>query len=119
MNQTKTKWVAVVGSRDFSALKKVREYVDSLPKSTIIISGGARGVDRAAENAAKDRKLGTLIFYPDWTVDGKSAGIKRNEKIVSYADELVAFWDGQSRGTWNSIERARKKGIPVTIIGEE
>jgi hypothetical protein len=31
------------------------------------------------------------------------------------ADYLIAFPDNESRGTWDSVRKAHKKGIPVTI----
>jgi len=111
------KRIAIVGSRGFPNLDQVHEYVRSLPPDTIIISGGARGVDRAAEYEAKRIGLKTQIFLPDWEHFGRSAGFRRNETIVANADELVAFWDGQSRGTLHSIGLARARGIPVRIYG--
>lgn len=107
--------VAIVGSRDYPNLDAVKEYIDSLPLDTIIVSGGARGVDRTAENRAKERGMKTLVFKPDWSKGGY-AGIERNGDIVAACDVLVAFWDNKSPGTRNSINRARIVGKPVTII---
>ena len=45
----------------------------------------------------------------DWDLDGKSAGFKRNVKMAEYADALVAFWDGESKGTKHMIETAKEK----------
>lgn len=111
------KRIAIVGSRDFPNLDQVREYVRSLPRDTIIVSGGARGVDTAAEYEANVQAMQTMIFPADWERYGKSAGYKRNISIVAYADEVVAFWDGKSRGTMHTVEIAREKGIPVKIYG--
>ena len=36
--------------------------------------------------------------------------------MVELADGLIAFWDGKSRGTKNSIDEANKKGIKLKII---
>jgi hypothetical protein len=38
-----------------------------------------------------------------------------NERIVDVADELVAFHVNGTEGTADAIDRARKKGIPVTV----
>jgi len=40
----------------------------------------------------------------------------RNYQIVDAAEQVVAFWDGKSRGTAHSLEYARKKGKPVRIV---
>ena len=51
----------------------------------------------------------------DWDLDGKSAGFKRNVKMAEYADALVAFWDGESKGTKHMIETAKEKGLDIRI----
>lgn len=107
--------VAIVGSRGYARLNQVREYVHSLPKGTVVVSGGALGVDRMAEEAAKERGLDTLIYLPDWD-KGKGAGFVRNSAIVKACDRMVAFWDGKSRGTLDSINKAKKAGKAVLIV---
>lgn len=61
-----TERVAIVGTRDASpeTLAKVRALVASLPDGTIVISGGARGVDKVAIEAAHERGLATLEHVP-------------------------------------------------------
>jgi len=54
-------------------------------------------------------------FYADWKNLGKSAGIKRNEVMASYADALVAVWDGKSPGTKHMISYAKKKKLKVYV----
>jgi hypothetical protein len=100
-------------------LDAVREYVLALPTDTIIISGGARGVDTVATMTACFRNLKFEIFYPDWKRYGKSAGFIRNEQIVKAADKVVAFWDGKSKGTAHSIKLAKQYGKPIEIIEYE
>ncbi len=36
--------------------------------------------------------------------------------MAEYADMLVAFWDGKSRGTKNMIQIAEKENLKVIII---
>jgi hypothetical protein len=111
--------IGIVGSRNFSDLSKVGMYVLKLPKTTIVISGGARGVDQAAESTAKKRRMEVESYKPDWNgPDGRQAGFTRNQYIVDASDELVAFWDGKSSGTRDTIDRARRAGIKVTVINE-
>jgi hypothetical protein len=114
--------IAVVGSRDFPDEAQVREYVRSLPRTAMVVSGGARGVDTFAEYAARERRLSRLIYEPE-VEDGApkavyvDALLARNTRIVRVADLVVAFHDGESRGTRDAIEKARRLGKPVDIRG--
>lgn len=108
--------IAIVGSREFSNWRQVIDCVNALPIDTIVVSGGARGVDRIAEQIARQRGMTVQVFPADWNKHGKSAGMIRNQFIVDYADKVIAFWDGQSRGTADTIAKARKAGKPVEII---
>lgn len=97
--------VAIVGSRDYPDMQQVRDFVNKLPQGFTIVSGGARGVDRVAAEAARQRGMNVIEFIPDWS-QGKGAGMARNAEIVAHADAVIAFWDGKSRGTKNTIDRA-------------
>lgn len=113
---TMNKRIGIVGSRDFPALEMVTVYVRNLPAGTIIISGGARGVDQTAEEAARKAGLEVISLPALWRVYGKRAGFIRNEIIVEQAEEVVAFWDKKSRGTAHTIHLAKKLGKPVTVF---
>ena len=100
--------IAIVGSRDFQSLELVDAYVETLPRGTVVLTGGARGVDQRAEKAARVRGLATQVFRADWQRYGRQAGFRRNAEMVASADQVTAFWDGSSRGTKHSIELARE-----------
>lgn len=108
--------LAIVGSRGFANLAAVRQFVGRLRPSTVVVSGGARGVDQVAVEAAKARGLAVDIFPADWDRYGRSAGFKRNKELVDSVDGLVAFWDGQSRGTWHSVRLAQQRGIWLRVF---
>lgn len=110
------KRIAIVGSREFKNLDRVIEYIESLPETTIVVSGGARGVDIVAEHSAERRGLQTHIFYAQWKRYGKSAGMRRNREMLDTVDEVVVFWDGESRGTEQAIAYAKARNIPVKVI---
>ena len=109
--------IAIVGSVNFPSRHLVAEHVAGLPEGTVIVSGGALGVDTYAAEAAKAHGLGTIIHEADWGTYGRRAGPLRNEQIVADADRVVAFWNGKSRGTLNTIAIAVEAGRPVQIIG--
>ena len=107
--------IAIVGSREFPEMDMVREFVAALPSDAVVISGGARGVDSVAEEAAGTRGLETVIFPAEWDRHGKKAGFLRNKDIVAAADKVVAFWDGKSKGTAHTIRLAQEAGKTVEI----
>ncbi len=109
------KKIAVIGSRTFTDYDLLKKILDEYPPF-ILVSGGAFGADRLSEIYSDEKGYQKIIIKPDWRKHKKGAGLKRNAEIVKIADELIAFKIGDSTGTQNCIELARKKGIPVTII---
>ena len=107
--------IAVVGSRDFSDLDAVRNLVLGFEDGTILVSGGARGVDSVAERTQHAKSREYHIYEPDWKKHGKAAGPIRNAKIVKACDEMHAFWDGKSRGTKNVIALAERAGKLILV----
>ena len=57
-----------------------------------------------------------MEFPADWDKHGKSAGYKRNLEMAENADALIAFWDGESRGTKHMIDIAKEKNLLTRII---
>ena len=114
--------VIIAGTRTFDKYEFLRTSCDSILKSVrriytiVIISGTARGVDRLGEQYARERGYEIRQYPADWKKYGKSAGYIRNSLMADNADALIAFWDGQSRGTKNMIETSKKKGLTVKII---
>jgi hypothetical protein len=107
--------VAVIGSRTFTDYEAVKRTLSAI-KITEIISGGAKGADKLGEQYAKENDIPTKIFIPDWDKNGKAAGFMRNTDIVNEAELVIAFWDGQSKGTLDSIQKAEKQNKKVLTI---
>ena len=110
---------AIVGSRSYPRSDVVEAFVAALPAGTVVVSGSAPGVDSIAEHAAKARGLEVTVFPADWDRHGRKAGPIRNAEIVAGADRVVAFWDGRSRGTLNTVVQAVRAGRPVEVFDAE
>ena len=105
--------LAVIGSRNL-VIEDLGDYVSQ--EVTEIVSGGAKGIDCCAAEFARSRGLKLTEFLPEYQVYGRAAPIKRNERIVDYADEVLAFWDGESKGTLSAIKYCEKTNVPCRII---
>jgi len=111
--------VIIAGSRsftDYSKLKKVCDHILQHMEDIEIVSGGARGADKMGENYAEERGYPIEKFPADWKQYNKQAGYIRNEEMAVYADGLIAFWDGESRGTSHMINLAKKHGLELTVV---
>lgn len=105
--------LAVVGSRTITNYNVVSKFIGPLVKEHwigTIISGGAKGVDTIAREYAKINNLEYIEYPANWNLYGKKAGYKRNQLIVDNSDYVVAFWDGQSKGTMHTVDLAKKAG---------
>jgi predicted Rossmann fold nucleotide-binding protein DprA/Smf involved in DNA uptake len=109
--------LAVIGSRSFTnATLLAKTLAQVKTPITCIISGGASGADKLAEQWAILNRIETEIFLPDYKRFGIRAPLVRNNHIVDAADNVLAFWDGKSSGTGYTINYARKQGKTVHIV---
>lgn len=114
--------VAIVGSRDFPRLELVGGKINALAvkaggaSQLTIISGGARGVDQEAERYARSIGAEVVSVLPAWKEHGTAAGVIRNTEIIARATHVVAFWDGASRGTLDSIQKALDSRRHLEVI---
>ena len=105
--------IAVVGSRNLTNLVLDRYIPKDVEE---IVSGGAVGVDFCAAEYAKKKGLKLTVFLPQYERYGRAAPIVRNKQIVDYADQMIVFWNGSSKGTLSVIKYAQKTGKPCQII---
>ena len=108
--------IAIIGSRSIPTIPIESYILQNTTEDIEIVSGGAIGVDRCAAEYAKANGFKLTEFLPDYSRYGRAAPIVRNKQIVDYADILLIFWDGQSRGTLSVIRYAEKRSKPHRII---
>ena len=105
--------LAIIGSRQIN-LKDIEKYLP--PSVSEIVSGGAKGVDSYAAEYARKNGIKLTEFLPEYEKYGRGAPLKRNVKIVEYADEGLAFWDVSSKGTKYTIELFKKANKKIAVI---
>jgi len=111
--------IIIAGGRNFRDYDKLRESCDNIlvnQKEVEIVSGTAVGADTLGERYAQEKGYEVKKFPAQWDLYGKSAGYKRNQQMAEYADGLIAFWDGKSKGTKHMIDIANKMGLKVRVI---
>lgn len=57
---------------------------------------------------------GTIPYFSEL---GKRDGYERNTVLVDFCTYLVAFWDLESRGTYDAIKKAKKVGKLKCVYG--
>ncbi len=80
-----------------------------------LVHGDCYGVDRKADWWAAQHGIKRYPFPANWE-QGRKAGPIRNRHMAEYADELLAIWDGVSRGTSGTVAIMRGLGKPAMVI---
>lgn len=112
--------IAIVGGRDFNdydLLKKtLNKFIENKSFLNAIVSGGAPGADKLAEKYAAELQVDMIVYKPDHKKHGRLAALHRNTEIIETSDIVFAFWNGKSRGTLDSITKAKKLEKTLFII---
>ena len=105
------------GSRRWDNRKVVKRVIKSLPKNSVVVHGGAPGLDSIAHSLALKYGLALEVHHAEGGRGGRAAGPKRNQQMIDAgADTVYAFPVSESKGTWDLVNKARSAGIPVNII---
>tara|TARA_R110000772_G_scaffold184459_4_gene295481 strand:+ start:5815 stop:6195 length:381 start_codon:yes stop_codon:yes gene_type:complete len=120
--------IIVAGGREFTDSELVEEVMENLflvwseedakwldSDLHEVVCGEARGADTLGRLWAESQSVKVKSFPADWDAHGRAAGPIRNAEMGDYADTLVAFWDGKSKGTKNMIDYSLKKGLTVHV----
>ena len=105
--------IAIIGSRTLK-IDDVDKYIPD--GVTEIVSGGAKGIDFCAREYAIKRGIKLVEFLPEYEKFKKGAPLKRNLQIIDYADKIIAFWDGKSRGKKYVIDNCREQNKEIEVI---
>lgn len=113
--------IGIVGSRRRTDREAVDVCVSELAAETIVITGGARGPDQWAEEAARSRGLAVIMHEPDlegvrarW--EAADRHYARNQLIVDQVDRIITFVAPDRKGgTEDTMRRAQRAGKPVEL----
>lgn len=113
--------IAIVGGRDFVDYELLKnELVKFIDENEIspdaIFSGGAKGADSLAEKFAAENGFEMVVYKPEYEKFGRDACHARNTQIVEHSDVVFTFWDGKSKGTLDSINKAKKLEKRLFIV---
>ena len=114
--------VIIAGGRDFNDYELLKSKCLLLLKNKMeqcdvqVVCGCARGADTLGKQFAEELGLKVLEYPADWDKYGKRAGYIRNEEMAKISNALIAFWDGESRGTKHMIDLAKKYKLDIRII---
>ena len=121
MEEIKGVRVIVCGGRyyaDEAALFAALDAFHAGPLGPIkaLAHGAAKGADTLAGKWAEARGIGRETYPANWERDGKSAGVRRNERMLLRfrPDRVIAFPGGV--GTADMVRRAKEDGVPVTTV---
>ena len=110
--------VIIAGGRDFVDYQLLSTTCIQLFKNgddIEIVSGCAKGADKLGERFAETMGYPLTKFPADFSA-GKSGGPIRNSQMADFANALILFWDGVSRGSADMLSKARLKGLSVRVI---
>ena len=109
----------IAGSRTITAEISVMHAIARAAlagiEPSVVISGGAAGVDTIGEKWARRSGKPIERFLADWKMFGGQAGHVRNVQMANRAEALIAVWDGKSAGTRDMIEIAKRKKLKVFV----
>lgn len=112
----------VAGGRDFTDYDHMLRVMIAMSdneladKNVAIVSGMAKGADTLGVRLAREFQLKLYKFPANWSGLGKRAGFIRNAQMGNFADALLVFWDGKSKGTANMLEYMQRIQKPVHLI---
>ena len=111
--------ILICGSRFWTDRKAVLRVILTLDplKDELVVGDCPTGADFIAAEQAIERNITTHVICAHWTKHGLAAGPIRNSRMIDeFKPQIVyAFPIESSRGTKDTIRKARKAGIQVIL----
>jgi hypothetical protein len=116
----------ITNPREF-VFNHMDQYVAKYGKPSKVYSGGAKGADKYGVEWAESRGIKFKEYRPDGPESAEvlmnegyiPALFHRNKLVVKASDRIVAFWDKKSRGTLDTLTKAKttKKKVSYFNVG--
>lgn len=113
----------IAGGRDFSDYDLLADETSGFivenvgfNEEVIIVSGLAKGADTLGCQLAQECNYPIEGYAAEWGKFGRAAGPIRNKLMAKNATHLIAFWDGESRGTMHMIDYAHELGLTIKVV---
>lgn len=109
--------ILITGGRDFNNKLLIENTLNQfINEWDIVLHGGAMGADTLADDFCKLNNIQTEIYKPQYEIWGKDAPLIRNTEMVKKCDVVIAFWNGKSKGTKYTIDKADRYNKKTYII---
>ena len=105
----------IAGSRDFTDFELMERVLKEFDIHEIVC-GGARGADILGKEYGDKYNIPVKMFPANWERFGNRAGPLRNIEMAEYGSALIAFWDGESKGTQHMIREANRRKLYTVVI---
>jgi len=106
------------GSRTIDDRELIDAKLKALPRCAVILTSRTHGASAAVRDATM--RLGLRMEV--WTArtdrhpTAEDAYFARDEEMISSADRVLAFWDGESAGTAHELTYARRLLKPIDLV---
>ena len=120
--------IIVCGGRHFDDYPRLVAEIDGAVESLglkrdeiEVVSGHCAGADQLGERYAEEHEVACKVFPAEWKKYGRAAGPVRNSQMIDYAAEskmpvVVAFVSPNTKGTMDTVNKARRKEFKVFVV---
>jgi hypothetical protein len=112
--------LAVFGSRtirDNRAEIEITDFINNNPGyDTIVTTQEPKGVCSVAQAYAKKNSMILELHFLNISKYARGAFEHRSDNVIKASDFVLLIHDGESKGTSNELERAKKFGKPYKYV---
>ena len=112
------KTIAIIATRDYAEEKILAYLMEMEADDDMRLLTGGHNAGQAAIVASIRRNWRNEQYLPDYKNHGKNALHIRSWEMIQQADEVLCFWNGQSKGTASEIKMAQRAGKHITYLDQ-
>src|SRR5712692_4420014 len=106
------------GSRTIGDCELIESKLKALPPCAVILTSRTHGASAAVRDATirLGLRLEVWTAITDRYQTAEEAYFARDEEMIRSADQVLAFWDGESAGTAHELTYARRLSKPIDLV---